>query len=143
MKNLLLAVAAVTASFTFAGSAAAATVTTVMSGLDNPRGLAFGPEGALYVVEAGRGGEGPCTSSIRPLEPDQPRCFGRSGAVSRLWHGVQQRIVTGLPSYAGPSGQATGAHGIAMLGRAGGPDAAVHRALGLHQRRQLHLVRGR
>jgi hypothetical protein len=117
MKNLLLAVAAVTASFTFAGSAAAATVTTVMSGLDNPRGLAFGPEGALYVVEAGRGGEGPCTSSIRPLEPDQPRCFGRSGAVSRLWHGVQQRIVTGLPSYAGPSGQATGAHGIAMLGR--------------------------
>src|SRR5512138_1235874 len=30
-------------------------VTVVMSGLDNPRGLAFGPEGALYVAEAGRG----------------------------------------------------------------------------------------
>ena len=30
------------------------TVTVVMSGLDSPRGLAFGPEGALYVTEAGR-----------------------------------------------------------------------------------------
>ena len=28
----------------------------VMSGLDNPRGLAWGPEGALYVAEAGNGG---------------------------------------------------------------------------------------
>jgi len=25
-----------------------------MSGLDNPRGLAFAPNGALYVAEAGR-----------------------------------------------------------------------------------------
>jgi DNA-binding beta-propeller fold protein YncE len=113
----LLGVAALAASLAVSGAATAATVTTVMSGLDNPRGLAFGPEGALYVAEAGRGGAGPCTSSIRPLEPDQPRCFGRSGAVTRLWHGVQERVVTGLPSYAGPSGQATGAHDIAMLGR--------------------------
>jgi hypothetical protein len=116
-RKTLLGVAALAASLAVSGAATAATVTTVMSGLNNPRGLAFGPEGGLYVAEAGRGGAGPCTSSIRPLEPDQPRCFGRSGAVSRLWHGVQERVVTGLPSYAGPSGQATGAHDIAMLGR--------------------------
>jgi sugar lactone lactonase YvrE len=116
MRHLWLAIAALAATLAISGAAAAATVTTVMSGLDNPRGLAFGPEGALYVVEAGRGGTGPCTSSIRPQEPDQPRCYGPSGAVSRLWHGVQERVVTGLPSYAGPSGQATGAHDIAMLG---------------------------
>src|SRR5215472_4543614 len=30
-------------------------LTCVMSGLDNPRGMAFGPQGALYVAEAGRG----------------------------------------------------------------------------------------
>lgn len=46
-------------------------VTVVMSGLDNPRGLAFGPEGALYVVEAGRGGSGPC-QVLRGLL----RCYG-------------------------------------------------------------------
>ena len=34
------------------------TVSVVMSGLDSPRGLAFGPEGALYVTEAGRGAVG-------------------------------------------------------------------------------------
>jgi hypothetical protein len=117
MRKLWLAVAALAASLAISGAAAAATVTTVMSGLDNPRGLAFGPEGALYVAEAGRGGTGPCTSSIRPLEPDQPRCYGPSGAVSRLWRGAQGRVVTGLPSYSGPSGQATGTHDVAMLGR--------------------------
>jgi hypothetical protein len=93
------------------------TASVVMSGLDNPRGLAFGPEGALYVAEAGRGGTGPCTSSIRPFEPGQPFCYGPSGAVSRLWRGVQERVVTGLPSYASAFGQASGPHDIAMLGR--------------------------
>ena len=31
-------------------------VTVVASGLNNPRGLAFGPDGALYVAEGGTGG---------------------------------------------------------------------------------------
>src|SRR5687767_13831255 len=35
--------------------------TVVMCGLDNPRGLAFGPDGALYVAEAGRGAFGSAT----------------------------------------------------------------------------------
>lgn len=33
---------------------ARATITTVMNGLDNARGLAFAPDGGLYVVEARR-----------------------------------------------------------------------------------------
>ena len=89
-------------------------VTVVMSGLDNPRGLAFGPEGALYVVEAGRGGAGPC-QVLRGLS----RCYGATGAVSRYWRGTQERVATGLPSYAGSDNEATGPHDISFQGRGG------------------------
>ena len=78
---------------------AAPKVTVVMSGLDNPRGLAFGPEGALYVAEAGRGGGGPCVMLRMALQ-----CYGPSGAVTRYWKGVQERILTGLPSQVNPAG---------------------------------------
>ncbi|MEO6212062.1 MAG: ScyD/ScyE family protein, partial [Vicinamibacterales bacterium] len=99
----------------FTGSPAAQpAVTVVMTGLDNPRGLAFGPEGALYVVEAGRGGSGPCIV-MRGLN----RCYGPTGAMTRLWRGTQERIVTGLPSYADASGEATGAHDVSFQGRGG------------------------
>jgi hypothetical protein len=89
-------------------------VTVVMSGLDNPRGLAFGPEGALYVAEAGRGGSGPCQVLMAVL-----RCYGATGAVSRYWNGTQERVATGLPSYAAGDGSATGPHDISFQGRGG------------------------
>jgi hypothetical protein len=83
------------------GSAnAQANITVVMSGLDNPRGLAFGPDGGLYVAESGRGGTGP--SIVLP--PNETVFYGTSGAVSRLLGGVQQRVLTGLPSLALASG---------------------------------------
>jgi len=94
--------------------AVGATITTVMSGLDNPRGLAFGPEGALYVVEAGRGGDGPCM-----VLRGQERCYGPTGGLTRLWRGTQERVATGLPSYAGADGEATGPHDVSFLGRGG------------------------
>ena len=110
-------VVALAVALTGASGAGAATTSVVMSGLDNPRGLAFGPEGALYVAEAGRGGPGPCIL-LRP--PQLPFCYGPTGAVSRLWRGEQERIATGLPSHAGPTGEATGPHDISFLGRGGG-----------------------
>ena len=64
-------------SLALADSAVAQTV--VMSGLDNPRGLAFAPNGALYVTEAGRGGDGPCLVNDNTGET---RCFGKSGAIT-------------------------------------------------------------
>ncbi|MDP9189593.1 MAG: ScyD/ScyE family protein [Actinomycetota bacterium] len=65
------------------------------SDLDNPRGLDFGPWGALYVAEAGRGGEGPCIEG-----EDGTVCAGVSGAITKIWHGKQRRVLEDLPSIA-------------------------------------------
>ena len=89
--------------------------TVVMSGLNHPRGMDIGPEGGLYVAEAGAGGSGPC-QVVLPNEP--PRCFGLTGSVSRLWKGKQERIITGLPSQANANGT-TGPHDISFIGRGG------------------------
>ena len=94
-------------------SLSAASVTPVMIGLDNPRGLAFGPEGALYVVEAGRGGTDSCAMLRGFL-----RCQGPSGALSRLWKGTQERVAVGFPSYTDAgANETTGAHDVVFLGR--------------------------
>lgn len=65
----------------------------VASGLDSPRHLAFA-SGDLYVVEAGRGGDGPCVE-----HPLGVFCLGSTGAVTKVRdYGPDKRVVTGLPS---------------------------------------------
>lgn len=99
-------------------------LTCVMSSLDSPRGLAFDPPGALYVAEAGRG------AGAVPNPATDPRCFvvstgstvcyGPTGAITRLWRGAQERIATGLPSFAfpGKGNRGIGPADIGFLGRA-------------------------
>lgn len=73
---------------------ASATVTVLMSGLDAPRGLAWGPEGGLYVAEAGTSQiNGPCAAVARGAN-----CYSGTGGVSRWWKGTQERVASGLPS---------------------------------------------
>jgi hypothetical protein len=78
--------------------AAAASFSVVAEGLDNVRGLSFGPDGALYITEAGVGGDGRCIPG--PSLEGLDSCTGTSGAVTRLKDGKQERILTGLPSIA-------------------------------------------
>jgi hypothetical protein len=109
---------------------------TIASGLANPRGLAFAPTGALYVVESGSGGTGPCTFS--PPNPAADRCYGETGAVTRILpHGGFKRVVTGLPSLALANGSAEGGPvDIAFFGLAAyvtmswGGDPALRATLG-------------
>ena len=103
----------------------AATLETIASGLSNPRGLTFGPDDALYVVEAGTGGEGPIINGPA-LGVDLS--FGTSGAVTRINNNTQERIITDLPSFgyipinspppppSGVTGPALGPQDIAFLG---------------------------
>jgi hypothetical protein len=72
----------------------ASSVAVVMHGLDSPRGMAWGPEGGLYVVEAGRAvGSEPCATVVRGKN-----CYSGTAAITRLWKGRQERIASGLPS---------------------------------------------
>jgi glucose/arabinose dehydrogenase len=77
----------------------------VVSGLDNPRGMNFGPDGSLFIAEAGRGG---------------PRCVARScsgatGAIAKLTNGRLTRFFKGLVSVGGRDGVGvTGPHDVGV-----------------------------
>ncbi len=83
-----------------------------MSGLDDPRGLAFAPNGALYVTEAGSPfTPAPGTPSLPSNGASEYLSF--TGSISMLQGGVQTRILSGLPSlYSPTSGDVTGPQGI-------------------------------
>ncbi len=77
-------------------------IEVLASGLDSPRKLSFGPDGALYVAEAGRGGTGASIPS--PTQPGAFVFYGATGAITRIQNGVAERVVTGLPSLVLPDG---------------------------------------
>lgn len=77
-------------------------IDVVASGLDGPRKLNFGLDGALYVAEAGRGGTGASIPS--PNLPGASLFYGATGAITRIQNGAAERVVTGLPSLAFPDG---------------------------------------
>jgi hypothetical protein len=71
-------------------------VEVIATGLRNPRGMDFGPDGALYVAQSGRGGRGPCIlTSAGAME-----CLGSNGAILRIEPGSKEQVVSGLPSIA-------------------------------------------
>ena len=117
---------------------AAPQVEVIATGLVNPRGLAFAPDGELFVTEAGRGGNGNCTS----IADGQLACYGESGAITQVdptGASPPRRVLTGLPSLAAqPLGiGATGVQDIAFLGAGNaqivlglGANAAARNGLG-------------
>ncbi|MDI3339387.1 MAG: ScyD/ScyE family protein [Sphaerobacter sp.] len=99
------------------------TFTVVVSGLNNPRGMTVGPDGALYVAEAGLGGDGPCLPNP---EGDGEVCYGPTGSIARIVNGEVERIATGLPSLAAPGGGgATGVHDVVVT------DSGTYALIGL------------
>ena len=117
------------------GSGGSGGLKVVAEGLNNPRGIGIGPDGALYVAESGSGGAGPCIPSP---EGGAPSCFGRSGSVTRITRHSQRRVLTGLPSVAEEGGVAaagpvdlgfSGWTGYLLVGNPGG-GAATRERLG-------------
>ncbi len=92
-----------------------ASCAVVAEGLNDPRFLALGPDGTLYVTEAGNGGT-ELMGSVSPATPaagtpvvgegeggeEPPPTRGTSGQVTAISpDGTQSVLVDGLPSYGG------------------------------------------
>lgn len=78
-----------------------ATVKIFSTGFNNPRGLKFGPDGHLYVAEAGIGGTNLSTEQCAQVPfPVGPYTGSDTGSrISRVdWNGVRTTYVTNLPS---------------------------------------------
>ncbi|MEA2584838.1 MAG: hypothetical protein QOF33_2923 [Thermomicrobiales bacterium] len=115
---VLLAVPSLTAgqSATPAASPIASNVSVVASGLTNPRGFVWGPDGALYVALAGSGGHTPATAAADVTYIVGPFLGGLTGAVARIERGCPVAVALGLPSTVNLSGEVLGAEDVAFLG---------------------------
>ena len=118
-----------------AAASASAGTSVVLTGLNAPKQLAFGPEGALYVVESGTGAAS--DQCIRAGDAEAEVCYSLTGSITRLWKGQQERIVTGLPSLGTGGEVVAGPNDIAFQGRGNmyvtiglGADPALRDALG-------------
>ena len=114
MKVRLTLLAACVVATTLAVSQAVAGgatgMQTIASHLNNPRGVGIGPDGTVYVAEAGAGGKAVCQKG-----PEGTNCAGFSGAIVQVRNGQQSVYASGFISGADPTGNfATGIDGMTV-----------------------------
>jgi glucose/arabinose dehydrogenase len=96
-------------------AARAETVTTVATGIDNPRQVVLAADGSLYVAAAGRAG-GTCQG-----KGDNRICVGFTSRVLRIQNGRKSVVASGFVSAGGADGTfATGVDGVGVR-----PDGTV------------------
>jgi hypothetical protein len=91
--------------------------TVYASGLEGPRGLAFGPDGSLYVAEAGLGGKTSTAGTCMQVPtPPGPYTGGLTARISKIdTSGNRTTLASGLPSAITADGTTLGVGDVAFL----------------------------
>lgn len=92
-------------------------IAMVATGLENPRGFDWGPDGTFYVALAGNGGT-QVTTSTNSSPEDQvvgPTMTGQTASVVQIVDGCGVPAVTGLPSTRDPFGDVQGPVDVGFL----------------------------
>jgi len=93
------------------------TFTVIASGLQAPRGLRFGPDGALYVAEAGLGGANSSGSACAQVVPPVgPYTGGNTGRISKITSdGTRTTVASGFASSQDAFGDHLGVADVAFV----------------------------
>ena len=94
------------------------TFTVVASKLEAPRGLRFGPDGDLYVAEAGTGGTNSTGTACEQVpSPVGPYTGGPNARISKIASdGTRTTVASGFPSTQDAMGDLIGVADVAFIG---------------------------
>jgi hypothetical protein len=88
----------------------------IATGLNGPRGLKFGPDGNLYITEAGTGGTNSTAGICPQVPPPGPYTGGDTARISMIRpDGTVSIVVDGLPSALNAGGAIIGVADVAFL----------------------------